>query len=187
MDTTPKRPRSQLEAPQDLTEGEAREYIERLRWPNGPTCPHCGSASVYRMAGRTIRAGLLACRGCNGQFTVTVGTVMADSHLPLSTWVRAFHLIASSKMGTSALQLQRDLNLGSYKTAWQLAHRIRAALKCEPLAGLLQGSVLSHETSVRRGGRRGTRSARDSSSGTSANSASAETRRRYKIASDARM
>ncbi len=132
----------------NLTEDEAREQIERLRWPRGPVCPHCGSVNVYRMTGKSYRAGLLACRDCDGRFTVTVGTVMEDSHLPLATWVRAFHLIASSKKGISALQLQRNLGIGSYRSAWHLAHRIREALKCEPVAGLLQGSVQVDETYV---------------------------------------
>ena len=157
MDTTPKASGTQKgQNIQNLTEDEAREYIERLRWPSGPACPHCGSVNVYRMTGKSVRKGLLACRDCDGHFTVTVGTVMADSHLPLATWVRAFHLIASSKRGMSALQLQRNLGLGSYRTAWHLAHRIREALKCEPVAGLLQGSVQCDEMYVGGKPRRGT-------------------------------
>lgn len=100
------------------------------------------------MEGKTIRPGLLACRDCEGHFTVTVGTVMEDSHLPLATWVRAFHLMTSSKKGISALQLQRNLGLGSYKTAWYIAHRIREAMRCEPVAELLNGSVQCDETFV---------------------------------------
>lgn len=130
----------------NLSEDEARDHVEKLRWPNGPYCPHCGSINAYRMQGESIRAGLLACRDCKGHFTVTVGTVMEDSHLPLSTWVRAFHFMASSKKGMSALQLQRNLGLGSYRTAWFLAHRIREAMKCEPVAGMLKGEVQVDET-----------------------------------------
>ncbi|MCH8151466.1 MAG: IS1595 family transposase [Planctomycetes bacterium] len=141
---------------QNLTETEAREHIERLRWPNGPVCPHCGSISVYRMQGKSVRRGLLACRDCKGHFTATVGTVMEDSHLPLTTWIRAFHLITSSKKGISALQLQRNLGLGSYRTAWHLAHRIREAMRCEPMAGLLNGSVQCDETFVGGKPRKGT-------------------------------
>lgn len=131
-----------------MTEEQARAHIEAIRWPNGPACVHCGSVNVYRMEGKTTREGLLACRDCRQHFTVTVGTVMEDSHLPLSTWVRAFHLMATSKKGISALQLQRNLGLGSYRTAWHLAHRIRLAMKCEPVAGLLSGSVQCDETYV---------------------------------------
>ncbi len=149
MDTTPAATGTQKgQSSQNLTEDEAREYLERLRWPSGPACPHCGSVNVYRMTGKSVRRGLLACRDCDGHFTVTVGTVMADSHLPLATWVRAFHLIASSKKGMSALQLQRNLGIGSYRTAWHLAHRILEALKCEPVARLLLGSVQCDESYV---------------------------------------
>jgi transposase-like protein len=100
------------------------------------------------MQGQSIRDGLLACRDCRGHFTVTVGTVMEDSHLPLSIWVRAFHLMATSKKGMSALQLQRNLGIGSYRTAWHLAHRIREAMKCEPASALLKGEVQADETYV---------------------------------------
>jgi transposase-like protein len=132
----------------NLTEDQARAHIEAIRWPNGPVCPHCGSVNVYRMAGESIRDGLLACRDCRGHFTVTVGTVMEDSHLPLSTWVRAFHLVATSKKGISALQLQRNLGIGSYRTAWHLAHRIREAMRCGSVAGKLKGEVQVDETYV---------------------------------------
>jgi transposase-like protein len=98
------------------------------------------------MEGKTTRPGLLACRDCRGHFTVTVGTVMEDSHLPLAKWAMAFHLMVSSKKGISALQLQRNLGLGSYRTAWFLAHRIREAMRCEPVAGLLKGEVQVDET-----------------------------------------
>lgn len=127
----------------NLTEDQAREHIEKVRWPNGPICPHCGSVNVYRMEGETTRPGLLACRDCRGHFTVTVGTVMEDSHLPLSTWVKAFHFMTSSKKGMSALQLQRNLGIGSYRTAWFLAHRIREAMKCQP------GSIMLKRKSKR--------------------------------------
>ena len=123
---------------QSLTEDEAREYLERLRWPSGPACPRCRSVNVYRMSGKSIRDGLLSCRDCNGQFTVTVGTVMADSHLPLATWIRACHLISGSRKGMSALQLQERLEIGSYRTALRLAHRIQRTTKFAPLAELLR-------------------------------------------------
>ena len=124
-----------------FTEPEARAYFERMLWPDGPICPHCGSVDAYRMAGESIRPGLHRCRDCDKQFTVTVGTILEDSHLPLSVWAKAFHLMTTSKKGMSALQLQRNLGLGSYRTAWHLAHRIRLAMKCEPAAGALKGMV----------------------------------------------
>src|SRR4051812_10544259 len=95
-----------------FTEEQAREFFESIRWPNGPVCPHCGAHdNATRLQGQSHRPGLLECRDCRKQFTVTVGSVMEDSHLPLSTWAKAFHLIASSKKGMSALQLQRNLGL----------------------------------------------------------------------------
>lgn len=126
-----------------FTEEKAREYFESRRWPNGPVCPHCGSVNVVRLQGKSTRPGVLKCREpeCRKQFTVTVGTVMEDSHLKLSQWAMAFHLMVSSKKGISALQLQRNLGLGSYKTAWHLAHRIREAMRAEPLSGKLKGAV----------------------------------------------
>lgn len=133
----------------NMDENEARDYIEKLLWPDGqPVCRHCGSVNAYRMEGKSVRPGLCRCRDCKKQFTVTVGTIFEDSHLPLSTWIKAFHLMCSSKKGISALQLQRNLGLGSYKTAWHLAHRIRLAMKCEPMAGLLKGAVQCDETYV---------------------------------------
>lgn len=132
----------------DLTEEQARFYVESLLWPNGPVCSHCKGKNVYRMEGESFRAGLLRCRDCSKQFTVTVGTIFEDSHLPLRVWVRAFHLICSSKKGISALQLQRNLGLGSYRTAWHLAHRVRTAMKCGPLATKLAGTVEVDETYV---------------------------------------
>lgn len=130
----------------DFTEDEARVFFESRRWPNGPGCLHCGSTNVYHVGGSNHRPGLLKCRDCQEQFTVTVGTVMEDTHLPLATWAKAFDLICSSKKGMSALQLQRNLGIGSYRTAWFLAHRIREAMRCEPAAGMLKGDVQVDET-----------------------------------------
>jgi transposase-like protein len=131
----------------DLTEDEAREYLERLRWPGGIWCIECGSKEVYRLGGKSTRCGLLKCRYCKAQFSVTVETIMEDSHLPLAKWVKAFHFMASSKKGISALQLMRNLGLGSYKTAWHLAHRIRHAM-ASPTGNPLSGVVEVDETYV---------------------------------------
>ena len=131
------------------TEEQARDYFEARRWGGKPACVHCGSVNVYRMGGTSGRDGLLECRDCRKQFTVTVGTVLEDSHLPLVKWAMAFHLMCSSKKGISALQLQRNLGLGSYRTAWFLAHRIREAMRCEPVVGMLKGEVqVMRHTSV---------------------------------------
>ena len=126
------------------TEEEARAYFESRRWPNGVHCAQCDSRNCYELAGTGHRRGLYQCRDCRGQFTVTVGTVMVDSHLPLSTWAKAFHYMATSKKGVSALFLMRSLGLGSYRTAWHLAHRIREAMKgpieadTTPLEGIVE-------------------------------------------------
>ena len=132
-----------------LTEDEARKRLESLRWPSGPVCPHCNDAErIYPLLGKSHRKGLYKCGACRKQFTVTVGTVMHRSRVPLRKWVLAFHLMCSSKKGISALQLQRNLGLGSYQTAWHMAHRIRAAMREEPMAGLLRGTVEVDETYV---------------------------------------
>lgn len=146
---TVKQPRTQKgQQVINFDEDQARAYFENLRWPNGPGCVHCGSVNVYRLGGKSTRPGLLECRDCREQFTVTLGTIMEDTHLPLATWAKAFHLMCSSKKGISALQLQRNLGIGSYRTAWFLAHRIREAMKCEPVAGMLKGEVQVDETYV---------------------------------------
>jgi len=113
-------------------EKKAREHLEAIRWPNGPYCPHCGNADpdmITKLAGKSHRPGLYQCNECREPFTVTVGSVMERSHIPLHKWVLGFHLMASSKKGISAHQLFRTLGLGSYRTAWFMAHRIREAMK----------------------------------------------------------
>lgn len=134
-----------------LSEDQAREYFERIRWPEGRTCPHCGSVESSKLEGKAHRAGLYKCSGCKGQFTATINTILEDSHLPIRTWLMAFSILCSAKKGISALQLQRQLGLGSYKSAWHLAHRIRHAMAREPLKGLLGaggGTVEADETWV---------------------------------------
>jgi transposase-like protein len=113
---------------------KAREALEAIRWPEGPVCPQCGNLDQEKIAkalGKAVRPGLYYCAACNGQFTVTVGTVMERSKIPLSKWLFAMHLIGASKKGMSALQLQRMLGV-TYKTAWFLCHRIREAMTTTP-------------------------------------------------------
>lgn len=131
-----------------LTEDQAREYLESLRWPNGPVCAHCGSDNAGKLNGKATRPGVYKCRDCRKQFTVTVGTIFHRSHIDLRTWVMAFCIICASKKGVSALQLQRMLGLASYKSAWHMAHRIRHAMQNEPLKGLLAGTIEADETWV---------------------------------------
>jgi transposase-like protein len=108
---------------------KAREHLEQIRWPNGPVCPHCSEDKrVYRLSGKSTRPGLIHCNACDGSFTVTTGSVMESSHVPLNKWVLAFRLMASSKKGISAHQLHRTIKV-TYKTAWFMAHRIREAMR----------------------------------------------------------
>jgi transposase-like protein len=131
-----------------LSEDQARDMLESIRWPDGPTCPHCAAKNVTKLGGSKHRAGLYKCNDCGDQFTATVGTIMEDTHLPIRTWMMAFSIICSAKKGISALQLQRHLGLGSYRSAWHLAHRIRHAMSKEPLSGLLKGAVAADETYI---------------------------------------
>jgi len=133
-----------------MTEDQAREYLESLRWPNGPVCAHCGSSTVGKLAGKATRAGVYKCKtkGCRKQFTVTVGTIFERSHVKLCVWVAAFYMTCCSKKGVSALQLYRMLGIGSYKTAWFIAGRIRWAMRQAPLRDVLKGIVESDETYV---------------------------------------
>ena len=131
-----------------LNEDQARAYLEKVRWPNGAACPRCGDMSVYLMGGKSTRPGLYKCRGCRKPFTVTIGTIFERSHIKLRIWLMAFSLICSSKKGISALQLQRQLGLKSYKSAWFMAHRIRHVMRQEPLQGMLRGTVEVDETYV---------------------------------------
>lgn len=133
-----------------LTEDEARTILEGIRWPEGVVCPHCESDDITRILAKSkkIRDGLFQCNDCRGQFTVTLGTVMQGSHITLRQWVQAFYSMCSHKKGVSALQLQRNLGLGSYRSAWHLAHRIRLAMKQDPLASKLKGVVEVDETYI---------------------------------------
>lgn len=118
-------------------EDKAQEHIERSRWADGVTCPHCGSDRIRRMEGKT-QAGMFLCNDCRDKFTVRTGTVMERSHVPLHKWLLATHLLAASKKGMSAKQIERMLGV-TYKTAWFLCHRIREAMDgatgTDPLGG----------------------------------------------------
>lgn len=134
-------------------EDAARELLERMRWPDGPVCPHCGTREPYKLTwkpGTTMRKGLWKCRAktCRRQFTVTVKSVFESSHVPMTMWLQAIYLQCASKKGISALQLQRMFGLGSYKTAWFITHRLRHAMKMEPFATKLSGVVEADETYV---------------------------------------
>jgi transposase-like protein len=129
-----------------MAEAQAREFLEEVRWHGHPVCPHCESERAYELGGRATRPGVWKCSACRKQFTVTVGTVMHRSHIPLRKWVIAFHLMSSSKKGISALQLQRVLGIVNYKNAWHLAHRIRLAMTEGLGVFPLKGTVEVDET-----------------------------------------
>jgi transposase-like protein len=136
------------------TDETAREYWESIHWPHGPVCPHCKNADAKRIykvtpnAAKKIRAGLHHCAECNKQFTSTIGTIFEDSHIPLRKWLIAWYLLCSSKKGISSLQLQRNLDLGSYRTALFMTHRIRHALQEPVFKDKLSGTIDADETYV---------------------------------------
>src|SRR5262245_20289087 len=135
---------------------KARGLLESLLWPDGPVCPHCkndGKAkSIYTItpkaaSDRPARKGLYKCGACRKQFTVTVGTIFEDSHIPIGKWMMAIFILCSSKKGMSSHQLHRMLDI-TYKSAWFMSHRIRYAMGEGPLAKLLKGTVEIDETFV---------------------------------------
>jgi len=137
------------------TDEKARKHLETVLWPYGVVCPHCKCNDKDKIAERAanpdkkIRAGLRFCSNCKSQFTVTVGTVFEDSKIPLRKWLIAWYLLCSSKKGISSLQLQRLLELGSYRTALFMAHRIRHALAETSYPEKLKGTVEIDETSLK--------------------------------------
>lgn len=144
-------------------EAAAFEHVESVLWPEGPVCPHCGNWDKhYKLKGvrskpskknpeGVERHGLYKCAACRKQFTVRIGTIFEESHLPLFKWLQALHLICSSKKGISAHQLHRVLEI-TYKSAWFLHHRIREAMRSDdftPMGGAGK-TVESDETFIGR-------------------------------------
>ena len=122
------------------TDEQCRIALEKLRWPDGVTCPRCQSEKISRAHKRNQ----FECDSCGYHFSVTAGTIFHDSHLPLTKWFAAIYLICESRKGISANQLKRTLGV-AYKTAWYLCHRIRAAVK-DADTSLLSGIVEVDET-----------------------------------------
>jgi transposase-like protein len=127
------------------TDEDCREILTRMRWPNGVECPRCFNKNVWWVQSRKQ----FTCSECNYQFSVTTGTIFKDSHLPLASWFMAVLLLVEARKGMSANQVKRTLGV-SYKTAWYLCHRIRAAMK-EVDRPMMDGTVEVDETYV--GGR----------------------------------
>lgn len=145
------RPRSGLDYPRTFqefdewfaTEAACRDYLVRLRWPNGFRCPHCDAGGETWVTAR----GCLRCKSCRGEISITAGTVFAGTRKALRAWFLAMWFVTSQKHGASALGLQRVLGLGSYQTAWTWLHKMRRAMV---LAGRdrLAGAVEVDETFI---------------------------------------
>ena len=129
-------PRNLLELEANFsTEAACREYLARLRWPDGFRCPHCGCDRSW-----PVRGVLFQCVGCGYQTSVTAGTIFQDTRTPLPVWFRAMWWVTTQKNGASALGLQRVLGLKSYETAWAWLHKVRRAM-VRPGRDLLTGRV----------------------------------------------
>ncbi len=132
---------------QFTTDDKCLDYIEKMRWPHGVCCVHCGVlnvSAITRTAGKNKRTRIYQCleKECGKQFSATSGTIFNDTHLPLTKWFLAIAFICEAKKGMSALQVQRHLGV-NYRTAWHLCHRIREAMQ---EGGLLTGVVEADET-----------------------------------------
>ena len=123
------------------SEDRCREFLEELRWPEGVTCERCVAAGrKATRVSRIMKRHQFHCDECSYQFSVRAGTIFHDSKLPLWKWFLAVYLMVEARKGISANQLKRMLKV-SYKTAWYLCHRIRAAMHDEtaqPLAGVVE-------------------------------------------------
>lgn len=138
-------------------ETAARKHLEKLLWKDGPLCPHCGTLdAATKLKGKSTRPGVYWCNACQAPYSVTVGTVYERSHIPLHKWLLATQLLTASKKGMSAHQLMRMLGLGSYRTAWFMAHRIRLAMAPQnqpPLGG--EGQIVEADETYLGGKRTG--------------------------------
>lgn len=137
---------------QFATEEQCLAYLEAMRWPDGVRCPVCGNNKISRITrksrSKNVRKSLYQCLEptCKQQFSATAGTIFADSHLPLQKWFMALAIVVDAKKGISANQLKQHLGIGSYRTAWYMAHRIRKAM--EDNGSLLSGVVEVDETYI---------------------------------------
>jgi transposase-like protein len=147
-------------------EPAARQLLESMRWPNGAACPRCGGADPYKLnvkaSGKNpARKGLWKCKACRKQFTVTTGTIFESSHIAISKWLLALHLICASKKGMSAHQLHRMLGI-TYRAAWFVNHRLRHAMADGDVFAKLAGVIEIDETYVGAKRKRGTHRGRPS-------------------------
>jgi transposase-like protein len=140
------------------TEADAYLLLEQIRWGDTPVCPHCGNEKAYFLnpangSARKTRTGSLSqrrvwkCSACRKQFTVLVGTIFHGTKISLRTWLFVVFEMCASKNGVSAREIERKYGLTA-KSAWFMTHRIREAMKREPLAGMLSGTVVADETFI---------------------------------------
>src|SRR2546421_10588100 len=139
------------------TEDECRDYLERMRWPNGAQCPKCGAPNPYKITRRSKTKNqvrhLYRCRSCMRQYTATVGTIFEDSKIPLSKWFATIFLMCESKKGISAHQIHREMGV-AYRSAWFMCHRIREAMNDEnpePLSGIVEADETYITRKITRG------------------------------------
>ncbi|WP_424832999.1 IS1595 family transposase [Ruegeria sp.] len=139
-------PKSLPEFQQRFPDDEAcASWLFDLRWPNGFECPGCGHDKCWTLS---CRSWTYECKGCRRQTSIRAGTLMHASNLPLTIWFWAAYLMATHSNGFSAVQLQKQLGLGSYRTAWLLLGKLRAAM-IDPDRNPLSGLVEVDETSIR--------------------------------------
>lgn len=128
------------------TEDACRAYLASIRWPDGVTCPRCDSPKVHKIN----RPWTWQCKQCTKsgyKFTPLVGTIFENTNYPLVTWFQVIYLMCQSKKGMSALQIHRTIGSGSYRTAWYMCHRIRAAMDNDGFKALM-GVVEVDETYI---------------------------------------
>jgi transposase-like protein len=132
------------------TEEACKQFVQERRWPNGVKCPRCNNEKVYALKARPFHwiCKAKTCGGRNGyRFSVITKTIFENTNYPLKTWFEVIYLMLQSKKGISALQVQRVIGSGAYKTAWYMCHRIRAAMKDGGFTKLM-GEVEVDETYI---------------------------------------
>lgn len=129
------------------TDAACREYLEQRLWPEGPVCPRCKAKRAYKLNGKSTRKGVYKCAECRKPYTVTIGTIFEDTHIPLPKWFATVYLMMCSKKGVSAHQVHRMVGV-SYESAWFMCHRIRHGVRPKKVLKSLGGTVEADETYV---------------------------------------
>jgi len=140
------------------SEADAYYFLEQLRWPEGPVCPHCDNAKAYFLnpengksrktrTGATSQRRVWKCAACRKQFSVLTGTIFHGTKVPIAIWLFVMVDMCSDKNGISAREVQRKYGV-TVETAWHMLHRLREAMKRDPLAGVIRGTIVADETYV---------------------------------------